>query len=302
MVSQPLFFSGYEIAPSFLNHLCFCLRFLRFHLFFGGVGNLRPKKTAPCHTSKRPKRPPPRWCQNSFWGGSDDRRSKLCVVCLVGDGDEKRESEWYFLGILRESVGNYCGSLGMIKDSSLWICFCWWFFADSIPWDENNLKLPIFWNIFLGNFFHEFETHLSSYIFTRFITSLCGIGWVYGWERYFVSSNVLSFLMQCKHCINTLTPPLFLSNLGFCIGVAVDFPVEIQLVVFSLFKPFLLWCIYSEGILLSISPRISEFNDFSWNMATGETARAPNASLLNHDYGKDSGFRGLVLVMWLYLL
>ena len=47
IVSQPLFFSGYEIAPSFLNHFCFCLRFLRFHLFFGGFVHLRPTKTAP---------------------------------------------------------------------------------------------------------------------------------------------------------------------------------------------------------------------------------------------------------------
>ena len=297
IVSQPLFFSGYEIAP------CFFYGFICF--FFLGGWKFETQKNRPMShlktTSGLRLRGVKTHSEAEVTTGGPSRALFIWWVMVTRNAKVSNISQ-RFLGILGESVGNYYGSLRMVSDSSLWICFCWCFFLRIRSHGIHHLKPPIFWNRFLGQFFHEFETRLSSEIFMRFITSLCGIEWVYGWERYFVSSKMLFFLMQCKHCINTLTLPLFLSNLGFCIGVVVDFLVEIRLDVFLLFKPFLLWRIYSERILLAILPRMREFNDFSWNMATGETARAPNASLLNHDYGKDRGFRGLVLVMWLYLL
>lgn len=40
------------------------------------------------------------------------------------------------------------------------------FFADSIPWDENHLKPPIFFGTYvLGHIFLVLETHLSSEFF-----------------------------------------------------------------------------------------------------------------------------------------
>ena len=60
--------------------------------------------------------------------------------------------------------------------------------------------------------------------------------------------------------------------------MAVGFPLEIQRDVFSLFKPVFFVMHLIRGIFIgNFAKKISEFSDFSWNMATG-------------DYGKDSVF------------